>query len=367
MVLGGPFTSREFAAAAAAGGACAAATHAAVIPLDVVKTRKQLAAPAPGSGRAAVASLSTAGALRAVARAEGASALLAGAGATLLGYALQGAVKFGGAEFLKGRMAALAGSPEAAWRHRSAIYLASAAAAEGAASLLLCPLEALRIRAVADASFPSSVAAGALRVARSERGGLLALYGGLAPLLLKQVPYTTVQFAVHGRVEELVIERRDAGAHGAAGGGLAELGVSLLSGAAAGVAAAVASHPADTLLSKFNAEAAAGAGKGAGSGAGAGVSAGAGAGVSVSARLARIVREVGPLRLLTVGLGTRCIMVGAMSALQFAIFDGALALSERAFGGRGRFRFAGPDEIARGGGGRAVGGQARAGQAGTRV
>ena len=363
MVLGGPFTSREFAAAAAAGGACAAATHAAVIPLDVVKTRKQLAAPAPGSGRAAVASLSTASALRAVARAEGASALLAGAGATLLGYALQGAVKFGGAEFLKGRMAALAGSPEAAWRHRSAIYLASAAAAEGAASLLLCPLEALRIRAVADASFPRSVAAGALRVARSERGGLLALYGGLAPLLLKQVPYTTVQFAVHGRVEELLIERRDVGAHGGAGGGLAELGVSLLSGAAAGVAAAVASHPADTLLSKFNAEAAAGAGKAAGAGAAAGV----GVGVSVSARLARIVREVGPLRLLTVGLGTRCIMVGAMSALQFAIFDGALALSERAFGGRGRFRFAGPDEIARGGGGRAVGAQARAGQAGTRV
>jgi hypothetical protein len=56
-----------------------------------------------------------------------------------------------------------------------------------------------------------------------------------------------------------------------------------------------------------------------------------------------------------------------MSALQFAIFDGALALSERAFGGRGRFRFAGPDEIARGGGGKAVGGEARAGQAGTRV
>jgi hypothetical protein len=57
-------------------------------------------------------------------------------------------------------------------------------------------------------------------------------------------------------------------------------------------------------------------------------------------------------------------MVGVMSALQFAIFDSALDLSEKAIGGRGRFRFADPDEILRNGGGGSGGGGAGGGKAG---
>jgi hypothetical protein len=54
----------------------------------------------------------------------------------------------------------------------------------------------------------------------------------------------------------------------------------------------------------------------------------------VSARLARIVREVGPLRLLTVGLGTRCVMVGARQ-------QGRRRSGEGRAGGNARVRWVG--------------------------
>merc|ERR1712154_481182 len=78
--------------------------------------------------------------------------------------------------------------------------------------------------------------------------------------------------------------------------------VSLASGVVAGVASAIISHPADTLLSKVN-------------------KAGAGGDGPMMARLANIAKEVGFVNLCTVGLLPRCVMIGTLTAGQFGIFD----------------------------------------------
>merc|ERR1712031_92982 len=88
----------------------------------------------------------------------------------------------------------------------------------------------------------------------------------------------------------------------ATSGVLAKTAVSLGSGVIAGVAAAIISHPADTLLSKIN--------KG-----------GAGGTGSMMSRLMNIAAETGFVSLCTTGLGARCIMIGTLTAGQFGIFD----------------------------------------------
>mmetsp|Transcript_12870 Transcript_12870/g.34102 ORF Transcript_12870/g.34102 Transcript_12870/m.34102 type:complete len:114 (-) Transcript_12870:35-376(-) len=84
-----------------------------------------------------------------------------------------------------------------------------------------------------------------------------------------------------------------------------KLGISLASGTVAGVAAAICSHPADTLFSLMNKPGAGGEG-------------------SMFARMSTIAGEMGFYKLATQGLGARCIMIGGLTAGQFAIFDSML-------------------------------------------
>ncbi len=96
--------------------------------------------------------------------------------------------------------------------------------------------------------------------------------------------------------------------------------VSLTSGVIAGVAAAIISHPADTLLSKVN-------------------KAGAGGSGSVTSRLINIAKETGIGKLCTQGLGARCVMIGTLTAGQFGIFDSVMNLL-----GASKFHFHDPAE-----------------------
>ena len=76
---------------------------------------------------------------------EGAGALLTGFGPTAAGYFLQGAFKFGGYEFFKQQCINQLGY-ETASNNRTAVYLASAGAAEFFADIALCPWEAIKVR-----------------------------------------------------------------------------------------------------------------------------------------------------------------------------------------------------------------------------
>jgi len=272
-----------------AGGICCSITHGALTPVDVVKTRVQLDPVKYNTGLI--------GGFKTIVKEEGAMALATGFGATAAGYFVQGWFKFGGVEFFKIKAVEAMGT-EKAWQNKTPIYLGAAAAAEFIADCFLCPLEAVRIRSVSDPEFCDGLADGFVKMAKSE--GIGGFYSGFLPILGKQIPYTMAKFAVQGNVADTV--------YGAWGKTPKELsstvnvGVSLFSGTIAGVAAAIISHPADTLLSKVN-------------------KAGAGGDGTMMVRLMNIAKETGFVNLCTVGLLPRCVMIGTLTAGQFGIFD----------------------------------------------
>ena len=178
---------------ALAGAICCSVTHGGLTPVDVyvncrvqiietvadklsrVKTRIQLDPQVYNRGMI--------GGFRQVIANEGAGALLTGFGPTAAGYFLQGAFKFGGYELFKQQFINYFGY-ETASNNRTAIYLASSAAAEFFADIALCPLEATRIRLVSEPTFANGLLGGFTKIARTE--GIGAFYSGFGPILFKQ-------------------------------------------------------------------------------------------------------------------------------------------------------------------------------------
>ncbi|OBT57711.1 hypothetical protein VE04_01944 [Pseudogymnoascus sp. 24MN13] len=254
---------------AIAGALCCSITHGALTPVDVVKTRIQLDPATYNRGLI--------GGFRQVIAKEGAGALLTGLGPTFAGYFLQGAFKFGDGA-----------------NNRTAVYLASAARAEFVADVALCPLEATRIRLVAEPTYANGLIGGFSKMLKTE--GVGSFYAGFGPLLFKQVPYTMAKFVVYEKVVEAVYKQvaRSARSDGA------QTGVNLGSGLIAGFAAALISQPADTMLSKINKT------KGA-------------PGEGTTSRLIKIAKDLG-LKGSYTGIGARLFMVGTLTAGQFAIY-----------------------------------------------
>ncbi|KAI1354249.1 mitochondrial phosphate carrier protein [Xylaria sp. FL0043] len=270
---------------ALAGAVCCSFTHAILTPIDIVKTRIQVDPLAYNTG--------VAGGLRQVVAREGAGALSTGLGPTVAGYFLQGALKFGGYEFFKTRAIDAFGY-ETACNNRYAIYLGSSAIAEIAGDIVLCPFEAVRIRLVSQPGFGRGLSDGFARIVSEE--GIRGLYSGLGPIMLKQVPYTMASFVVYENALEQAYKWVDKSTISSA----AVTGINMGSGLVAGIAATLVSQPADTLLSKIN-KAKAETGEGA------------------LRRLWKIARDIG-LRGSYAGVRARLVMVGGMTALQFAVY-----------------------------------------------
>jgi len=270
-----------------AGAACCSITHGGLTPVDVVKTRIQLEPEVYNRGMVT--------AFRQVIKAEGAGALLTGFGPTAVGYAIQGAFKFGGYEFWKQTAIDFFGV-EKATQNRQLIYLGSSAIAEFFADIALCPLEATRIRLVSQPTFASGLASGFAKIAKSE--GLAGFYSGFGPILFKQVPYTMAKFGVYEVAFENLIAATGKPKSELSPGTMSAL--NLGSGLIAGFAAAIISQPADTLLSKINKTSAK-------------------PGETVTSRLIKMAGDLGVKGLFT-GLGARLVMVGTLTAGQFAIY-----------------------------------------------
>merc|ERR1712232_455773 len=148
--------------------------------------------------------------------------------------------------------------------------------------------------------------------------GVGGFYAGFGPILFKQVPYTMAKFAVQGNAAEAIYASMGKSPSECTSG--TNITVSLGSGVIAGVASAIISHPADTLLSKVN-------------------KAGAGGDGPMVQRLANIAKEVGFVKLCTVGLIPRCVMIGTLTAGQFGIFDTVMNAL-----GASKFHFHNPNE-----------------------
>jgi hypothetical protein len=126
------------------GGLCAAASHGITTPIDVVKTRIQAEPEVFNKGLVS--------ATKSILEKDGPTALLGGLGPTVVGYALEGAMKFGLYESLKPTFAEWLPANEVA-----AAYLGASVVAGAVASVMLCPMEHTRIRLVTDPTFASGL------------------------------------------------------------------------------------------------------------------------------------------------------------------------------------------------------------------
>jgi solute carrier family 25 phosphate transporter 3 len=291
------YTAGYFLKGALAGGICCSLTHGGACPIDVVKTRIQLDPVTYNSGLI--------GGMKQVIATEGGGALWTGVGATAMGYFVQGWFKFGGYELLKVNLTKSYGD-QGAWDNRAMLSAVASGGAEFVADIFLCPLEATRIRQVGDPEMAALSLPGAAGAIVAKDGILGGFYSGFIPILCKQIPYTISKFVVQDAAQEKMMNMicktsDDRKAMGRGG----KLAVSLTSGVIAGVAAAIISHPADTLLSKIN-------------------KAGAGGEGSMFVRLGRIAGELGVVKLCLTGLPARCVMIGSITAGQFGIFDSLL-------------------------------------------
>jgi solute carrier family 25 phosphate transporter 3 len=125
------------------GGLCAAASHGVTTPIDVVKTRIQ-AEPDVFKGDNLFEST------KIILERDGPQALLGGLGPTVVGYGVEGALKFGLYESLKPTFADLLSSTASG-------YLGASVVAGAVASIFLCPMEHTRIRLVTDPKFASGL------------------------------------------------------------------------------------------------------------------------------------------------------------------------------------------------------------------
>jgi solute carrier family 25 phosphate transporter 3 len=164
-----------------AGGTCAAISHGITTPIDVVKTRMQ---SNPEKYRNILDTTSS------IIREEGPSALVAGLGPTLVGYGIEGALKFGVYEVTK-PLVVLAfrefGLSKAGARPGMLPFLLASIMAGAVASLVLVPMESTRIRMVTDPDFANVGLLGGLGRLVEESGFVRTLTVGMGAMLAKQV------------------------------------------------------------------------------------------------------------------------------------------------------------------------------------
>jgi len=276
------FGSAEYYAYCAFGGALSCGlTHTAVVPLDLVKCRMQVDAgkyKSLGNGfKVSVAE-------------EGLIGLTKGWAPTLVGYSIQGLGKFGFYEAFKNFYSGIIGE-ENSYLYRTSLYLVASASAEFFADIGLAPFEAVKVKMQTQPGWASTFREGFPKLMAAE--GATGFYKGLAPLWARQIPYTMMKFAAFERTVEslyqyVVPKPRTECSKGE------QLMVTFAAGYIAGVFCAVVSHPADTIVSKLNSQ------KG--------------------ATIGDIVKQAGWAGLWK-GLGTRIIMIGTLTALQWFIYD----------------------------------------------
>ncbi|KKA28501.1 hypothetical protein TD95_005296 [Thielaviopsis punctulata] len=281
------YTGRYYAACAFGGLLACGATHTAITPLDVVKTRRQVDPHVYTSNIQG---------WRTIYARQGLAGIYQGWSPTFFGYCLQGAFKYGWYEYFKQTYAQLAG-PRIAHDHSTALYLAASASAEFFADIALCPFEAIKVR-MQGALQPaySGTADGLRRIVASE--GVAGLYKGIMPLWGRQIPYTMMKFASFETIVAAMYARLPGRKEDY--GRAAQTGVSFVGGYLAGILCAIVSHPSDVMVSKLNSSRQKGEGSG--------------------AAVSRIYKEIGFSGLWN-GLPVRILMIGTLTGMQWMIYD----------------------------------------------
>lgn len=289
IVASGPGAWRYYLA----GGICAATSHSVPVPIDVVKTRMQVDAN--------LYRKSFWEASQRIVKQDGAGALLAGLGPTTLGYMLEGAVKFGVYEVLKSPITSILTAGAAATSmgficSKLFAYAICAAVSGLCAAIMLCPMEAIRIRMVAEPDFADNWISCGVKMVQTE--GVNGLSKGMPPMIYKQVPYTVtknVSFDLLTRSAYAALRNC-----GVAISSTVTMTVPTLAAVVASILSCISSQPGDMLLSLVNAH----------------------TGTRTSRDIIRDIRKTDRgLKGLFVGMKTRLLHVGIIVTVQLLIYD----------------------------------------------
>ncbi|KCV72818.1 hypothetical protein H696_00396 [Fonticula alba] len=282
-----PHTGTYYAKCMLGGVFACGGTHWLVTPLDVTKCNMQVN---PSKYRGLISGLRT------IAAEEGARGLFKGHIPTLVGYSAQGALKFGLYEAFKDIYANVLGE-ENSVKYKSLVWASASASAELFADIALCPMEMVKVKVQTSppGTFPTGTMA-ALAAMRANAAETRFPFGSLVPLWSRQIPYTVAKFvcfeaAVQFFYKNVFTKPKDSYSKST------QLGITFASGYTAGVICAVVSHPADSIVSLMSK--ASNKGKSVGT----------------------IASEFGLFNLFTKGLGTRVLMIGTLTGLQWWVYD----------------------------------------------
>jgi solute carrier family 25 phosphate transporter 3 len=266
-------------------------THLAVTPLDLVKCRMQ-------SNKKLYKGLGDG--ISTIRATSGTKGLFLGWQPTLMGYSAQGLGKFGFYEMFKDVYKRAFGKK--AEKYQTTGFLLSSACAELIADVFLCPFESIKVRMqtqTPDKPFPTQFGPAWREVGKE---GAAAFYKIYTPLIMRQVPYTMVKFGAFENTVKFCyrnIWTKPKNEYSKA----TQLFITFLSGYFAGIFCAIISHPADTMVSKLQ-----------------GHSKNSAVPISTGTAVKQIYADIGFKGLWT-GLGTRILMVGTLTGLQWWIYD----------------------------------------------
>ncbi|CAN4112632.1 unnamed protein product [Withania somnifera] len=272
------FSPGYYALCTAGGMLSAGITHLAITPLDVLKVNMQVD---PLKYQGISSGLIT------LWRDQGHSVLWRGWSAKLFGYGVQGGFKFGLYEYFKKSYTDLL-----VHQQRSVIFFLSSASAQVFADVALCPFEAVKVQLQTQPLFAKGLTDGFCKLYTNE--GLSGFYKGLFPLWGRNLPFSMIMFSTFEHSVDLmyrkVIQRKKEDCSRAL-----QLGVTCLSGYAAGSVGTVISNPADNIVSfLYNKKA---------------------------QTIRQAIKEIGLVNLFTRSLPVRITLVGPVVSVQWFLYD----------------------------------------------
>lgn len=234
---------------------------------------------------------------------EGVSGLKVGWVPTLFGYGAQGMFKFGLNELFQDVYRGMVGEENVNTKVRRIILQAVASgSAEIFADIALCPFEMTKVKMQVQlpgtgGAMPMSLISGMSYMSANKETTRFP-FGSLKPLWGRQVPYTMIKFVVFYQTAEFVyqyLEKKTGKQKSQINSGV-QLAITFACGYWAGIFCAVATQPMDNLVSM------------------------AGSADNKGKSFGQIASEAGLYKLFTKGLGTRIIMVGTLTGLQWWIY-----------------------------------------------
>jgi len=209
---------------------------------------------------------------------------------------MQGFCKFGFYEIFKDLYSTFAGKDNY-YAYRDVIYLAASASAEFIADIALCPMEMVKVKVQTSphGTFPIQLGA-AVSAMQAKKAETRFPFGSVVPLWSRQIPYTMAKFYFFEKTVEMFYTYLFT-APKETYSKPTQLSITFASGYLAGVICAVVSHPADSMVSQL------------------------GKADNKGKSFGQIFNENGIYKLATAGLGTRIIMIGTLTGLQWWIYD----------------------------------------------